>query len=194
MRVCVCTCVCGSVCVCVCVCVTGISQWWRAHTLRDKIFLGFIPVLVLALTSLADLAKLLILPDSQFPHLKIGIRKSQPDSLALSIKWDKEFVDISTVAGTQAALRRRQWHPTPILLPGKSHRWRSLVGCRPWGRWESDPTERLHFHFHALEEATATHPCVLAWRIPGTAEPGGLPSMGLHRVGHYWSDLAAVST
>ena len=42
---------------------------------------------------------------------------------------------------------RRQWHPTPVLLPGKSHGWRSLVGCNPWGRWESDMTERLHFHF-----------------------------------------------
>ena len=42
---------------------------------------------------------------------------------------------------------RRQWHPTPVLLPGKSHGQRSLVGCSPWGRWESDSTERLHFHF-----------------------------------------------
>ena len=40
------------------------------------------------------------------------------------------------------------------------------------------------FHFHALEKEMATHSSVLAWRIPGTAEPGGLPSMGLHRVGH----------
>ena len=40
-----------------------------------------------------------------------------------------------------------QWHPTPVLLPGKSHGWRSLEGCSPWGRWGSDPTERLHFHF-----------------------------------------------
>ena len=37
--------------------------------------------------------------------------------------------------------------PTPVLLPGKSHGWRSLVGCSPWGRYESDTTERLHFHF-----------------------------------------------
>ena len=44
-------------------------------------------------------------------------------------------------------MRRRQWHPTPVLLPGKSHGWRSLVGCSPWGREESDMTERLHFHF-----------------------------------------------
>ena len=42
---------------------------------------------------------------------------------------------------------RRQWHPTPVLLPGKSHGRRSLVGCSPWGCWESDTTERLHFHF-----------------------------------------------
>ena len=41
----------------------------------------------------------------------------------------------------------RQWHPTPVLLPGKSHGQRSLVGCSPWGREESDTTERLHFHF-----------------------------------------------
>ena len=45
-------------------------------------------------------------------------------------------------------------------------------------------TERLHFHFHALEKEMATHSSVLAWRISGTGEPGGLPSMGLHRVGH----------
>ena len=40
-----------------------------------------------------------------------------------------------------------KWHPTPVLLPGKSHGWRSLVGCSPWGRQESDMTEWLHFHF-----------------------------------------------
>ena len=45
-------------------------------------------------------------------------------------------------------------------------------------------TEQLHFHFHALEKEMATHSNVLAWRIPGTGEPGELPSMGLHRVGH----------
>ena len=43
--------------------------------------------------------------------------------------------------------RRRRWHPTPALLPGKSHGRRSLVGCSPWGLEESDTTERLHFHF-----------------------------------------------
>ena len=43
--------------------------------------------------------------------------------------------------------QRRQWHPTPVLLPGESHEWRSLVGCSPWGRWVSNTAERLHFHF-----------------------------------------------
>ena len=49
------------------------------------------------------------------------------------------------------------------------------------------------FHFHGLEKEMATHSSVLAWRIPETREPGGLPSMGLHRVGHDWSDLAAAA-
>ena len=48
---------------------------------------------------------------------------------------------------TPALTIRGQWHPTPVLLPGKSHGQRSLVGCSPWGREESDTTERLHFHF-----------------------------------------------
>ena len=60
---------------------------------------------------------------------------------------------------------RRKWQPTPVLLPGKSHGWRSLVGYSPWGREESDTTERLHFH--ALEKEMATHSSVLGWRIPG---------------------------
>ena len=42
---------------------------------------------------------------------------------------------------------RRKWRPTPVLFPGESHGWRSLVGCSEWGRKESDMTQRLHFHF-----------------------------------------------
>ena len=57
----------------------------------------------------------------------------------------------------------------------------------------SDTAERLHFHFHALEQEMATHSSILAWRIPGTEEAGGLPSMGSHRVGHDWSDLAVAA-
>ena len=80
---------------------------------------------------------------------------------------------------------RRQWHPTPVLSPGKSHGRRSLVGCSPWGHTELDTTERLHFHFsfHALKEM-ATQSSILAWRIPGTGEPGGLQSLLSQRVGY----------
>ena len=49
------------------------------------------------------------------------------------------------------------------------------------------------FHFHALEKEMAIHSSILAWRIPGTGEPGGLPSMGSHRVGHDRSDLAVAA-
>ena len=79
-------------------------------------------------------------------------------------------------------------YTSPHLLPGKSHGRRSLVGCSPWGCEESDMTECLHFHFHALEKEMATHSSVLAWRIPGTGEPGGLPSMG-----HTESDTAEAT-
>ena len=58
------------------------------------------------------------------------------------------------------------------------------MGCSPWGRKESDTTERLHFHFHTLEKEMATHSSGLAWKIPGTGEPSGLLSMGSHRVRH----------
>ena len=53
---------------------------------------------------------------------------------------------LSICLGIKDSLRRRQWHPTPVLLPEKSRGQRSLVGCTPWGRWESDTPERLHFH------------------------------------------------
>ena len=72
---------------------------------------------------------------------------------------------------------RKQWHPTSVLWPGKSHGWRSLVGCSPWGREESDMTEQLHFH--TLEKEMATHSSILAWEIPWTQEPGRLQSMVL---------------
>ena len=89
--------------------------------------------------------------------------------------------------------RRRHWRPTPVLLPGKSHRRRSLVACSFCGRSESDTTERLHFHFHALEKEMATRSSALAWRLLGKEEPGRLPSMGSHRVGYDWRDLAAAA-
>ena len=81
----------------------------------------------------------------------------------------------------------------PVLLPGKSHGWRSLIAA-VHGVTKSQTrlsNFTFPFHFHTLEKEMATHSSVLAWRIPGTGEPGGLPSMGSHRVGQDWSDLAA---
>ena len=69
--------------------------------------------------------------------------------------------------------------------------WATVRGVSRSQTWLSDFT--FTFHFHALEKEMATHSSVLAWRTPGTAEPGGLPSMGSHRVEHDWSDLAAVA-
>ena len=57
------------------------------------------------------------------------------------------YYHIQSLHSPRNVRQRRQWHPTPVLLPRKSHGQRSLVGCSPWGRWELDMTERLHFHF-----------------------------------------------
>ena len=70
--------------------------------------------------------------------------------------------------------------------------WAAVHGVpKSWARLSDF---NFTFCFHALKKEMATHSSVLAWRIPGTGEPGGLPSMGLHRVRHYWSDLAAASS
>ena len=90
---------------------------------------------------------------------------------------------------------RGQWHPTPVLLPGKSHGRRSLVGCSPWGCEESDTTEWLHFHFSLpcigegngspLQCSCLENPryrrCLVGCRLWG------------RRVWHDWSDLAAAA-
>ena len=91
---------------------------------------------------------------------------------------------------------RRKWQPTPVFLPGESQGQGSLVWAAVYGvtksqTWLSDFT--FAFHFHALEKEMATHSSVLAWRIPGMGEPGGLTSMGSHRVGHDRRDLAAAA-
>ena len=69
--------------------------------------------------------------------------------------------------------------------------WAAVHGVAKSRKRMSDFT--FTFHFHALEKEMATHSSVLAWRIPGTGEHGGLPSMGSHRVGHDWCDLAAAA-
>ena len=76
--------------------------------------------------------------------------------------------------------------PTPVLLPGKSMDrvawWAAVHGVAKSRERLSNFT--FTFHFHALEKEMATHSSVLAWRIPGTGKPGGLKSLGSHRVRH----------
>ena len=128
-----------------------------------------------------------------------------PRSKCLLISWLQSLSTVilepkkrkSVSASTFHPLFARQWHPTPVLLPGKSHGWRSLVGCSPWGRWESDTTERLHFHFslsctgegngNPLQRSCLENP------RDGGSLVGCQTSMGSHRVGHDWSDLAAAA-
>ena len=72
--------------------------------------------------------------------------------------------------------------PTPVLLPGKSHGRRSLVGCSPWGCWELDTTEWLHFHFSlsCTGERNGNPLQCSCLENPRDGEPCGLPSMGSH--------------
>ena len=80
----------------------------------------------------------------------------------------------------------KEMQPIPVFLPGESQGLGSLVACCLWGHTELDTTERLHFPFSLsrIEKEMASPSSVLAWRIPGTGEPGGLLSLGSHRVGH----------
>ena len=90
---------------------------------------------------------------------------------------------------------RRQWHPLQYSClenPMEGGAWWAAVHAVAKSRTRLS-NFTFTFHLHALEKKMATHSSVLAWRIPGTEEPGRRPSMGLHRVGHNWSDLAAVS-
>ena len=86
---------------------------------------------------------------SKFGKLSSGQRagKGYFSSQSQGRAMPKNIQTIAQLHSSHTLARRRQWYPTPILLPGKSHGRRSLVGCRPWGCYESDTTERLHFHF-----------------------------------------------
>ena len=132
-----------------------------------------------------------IVSDSVQPHRRPPTRLLCPwDSPARTLEWVAiSFSNASKWKVKVKSLSRVQ------LLPGKSHGWRSLVGCSPWDREESDTTERLHFHFSlsCIGEGNGNPLQCSCWRIPGTGEPGGLPSLGSHRVEHDWSDLAAAA-
>ena len=108
-----------------------------------------------------------------------------------------EFCQENTlvIANTLYQQHKRRWtwtspdghHQNQIDYIFCSQRWRSSIQSAKT-RLGSDCGSN-----HELEKEMATHSSVLAWRIPGTGEPGGLPSMGSHRVGHDWSDLAAAA-
>ena len=110
----------------------------------------------------------------------------------------------SQLGGTPSGGSRGKYNVLPLTGNGTPLQYSCLENPMDGGAWKaavhgiaksrtrlSDFT--LTFHFHALEKEMATHSRVLAWRIPGTGEPGGLPSMGSHRVGHDWSDLAVAA-
>ena len=89
--------------------------------------------------------------------------------------------------------RRRQWHPTPVLLPGRPHGQRGLVACSPWGRWESDSTVRLHFHF-SLSCIGEGNGNPLQYSCLENPRDGGAWWAAVHRVAQSWTRLKRLSS
>ena len=125
----------------------------------------------------------------------------------LEPKWSPKEKKITYIYAYMWNLERWHWwiylqgsngegNGTPLQYsclenPMDRRAWLAAVyGVTQSRTWLSDFI--FTFHFHALEKEMATHSSVVAWRIPGRGEPGGLPSMGSHRVRHDWSDLAAM--
>ena len=111
-------------------------------------------------------------------------------------KWhDMFWCYVFTTAGEGNAPHSSTvaWKIPWMEEPGRLHSMGSLRVRQDWATSLSLSLSTFTFHFHALEKEMATHSSVLAWRIPGMAEPVGLPSMGLHRVEHDWGDLAAAA-
>ena len=121
------------------------------------------------------------------------------EGLMLKLKY------FSLILGKMVGRRRRGWQRMKWMASltqwtrvwVNSHSWWLTSWCAAVHgvtKSRTQPSDfTFTFHFHALEKEMATHSSVLVWRIPGTGEPGGLPSMGSHRVGHDWSNLAAAA-
>jgi len=105
--------------------------------------------------------------------------------------WFSGNMPSSEIAGSWEGNGTPLQYPCPENPMDRGAWWAAVRGALKGQIQLSDFT--FTFHFHALEKEMATHSSVLAWRIPGTAEPGGLLSMGSHRVGHDWSNLAAAA-
>ena len=88
--------------------------------------------------------------------------------------------------------QRRWWYPTPVLLPGKPHGWRSLAGCSPWGREGSDTTEQLHFPFSLSCIGEGNGNPLQCYCLENPRD-GGAWWAAVYGVGHDWSDLAAAA-
>ena len=93
---------------------------------------------VVVIFSFRDLPNPRIMPWAPPGKLIHNYTNCQLKVLPLSTWYNRHYL---------VGYQRRQWHPTPVLLPGKSHGWRSLQGCSPWGHWGSDTTDQLHFYF-----------------------------------------------
>ena len=131
-------------------------------------------------------------------HFKISVRILQKLPYTHRILVEEETKDLraglrSISWWSNTLFQRRRWHPTPVLLPGKSCGLRSLVGCSPWGHWESDMTEWLTFHFSLF---TFIH-----WRRKWQPTPVFLPGgsqgwgslVGCRLWGHTESDTTEVT-
>ena len=135
-------------------------------------------------------------PPGHFSFWTISVFSVQVDGASTNI------IFLTCVGFLLNALKSLKYNPLCSLIfpfqysclenPMDGGAWKAVVHrvAKSWTRL-SDFT--FTFQFYALEKEMATHSSVLAWRIPGTGGPGGLPSMGSHRVGHDWSDLAAAS-
>ena len=121
-----------------------------------------------------------VMSDSLWPHHHVPDLIGRPNPL-------KDFLMSSRGEGNGTPL---QYSCLENPMDGGAW-WAAVHGVTESPTRLSDFT--FTFYFHALEEEMAAHSSVLAWRIPGTGEPGGQPSMGSHRVGHDWSDLAAAA-
>ena len=122
-----------------------------------------------------------------------SLAQTEPHLVKTKTKWSVLFQNISkSTTGVVVQLFETPWTAARQASLSFTISWSLL---KPWvmksRTWLSNFT--FTFHFCAMEKEMATHSSVLAWRIPGTGEPGGLPSMGSHRVGHDWSGLAAAA-
>ena len=147
--------------------------------------------------------------DSVRPHSRQPTRLSRPwDSpgkntgvgchfllQCMKVKSESEVAQSCPTLREQLGLSLNEPNPTPVLLPGKSHEWRSLEGCSPWGREESDTTEQLPFHFSlsCIGEGNGNPLQCSCLDNPRNGGAWWAAVYGVAQIGHDWSDLAAAA-